>query len=86
MLGVGRKIFPVRQQNVFLSFDELAFVTRQARVFGFADFIERFAEVPQHMELVEQNRSLRRVRVRRIAERLPHVHDRETYVLGVVLA
>ena len=34
--------------------------------------------MPDDMELVEQNRRLRCMRIRRQSKRLPHVHDRQT--------
>ena len=38
------------------------------------------------MELVEQNRRLRRMRIRRQSERLPHVHDRQANARTLLLA
>jgi len=54
----------MRQQDVFLSLDELALVAREAGIFLLADFIERLAEMPQDMELVEQNVGIRRMSLR----------------------
>jgi len=76
----------MREQNIFLPLDELALVARQPRIFRFADFIERVAKVPQDMELVEQNGGVRRVRLRRFAERQPHVHDGKAQFGRVFLA
>jgi hypothetical protein len=43
----------VRQQDIFLSLDELALRPRDAAIFGLADFIEGLAEMAKDVELVE---------------------------------
>src|ERR1700688_1180935 len=82
----GRQVFLVRQQDVLLPLDELALRSRDASIFGLADFIEGFAEMAKDMELVEQNSRLRRVTPRRMTKRLPHIHDRQAYLIRVFLA
>ena len=43
-------------------------------VFRPANLIHRVGQMAQHVEFVEQNLGLRRVRLHRVAEGLPHVH------------
>src|SRR5665647_2396135 len=82
----SRQVFFVRQQDILLPLDELALRPRDASIFGFADFIEGFAEMTKDVELIEQNGRLRRVAPRRMTKRLPHVHDRQTDFIRVSLA
>src|SRR5664279_1552463 len=82
----SRQVFFVRQQDILLPLDELALRPRDASIFGFADFIEGFAEMAKDVELIEQNGRLRRVAPRRMTKRLPHVHDRQTDFIRVSLA
>jgi len=43
----------MRKQDIFLPFNEPAFLPGDPRVFGFADFIESFSKGSQHMAFVE---------------------------------
>src|ERR1700704_275494 len=73
-LAVEREVLPARQQGVFLALDVAPVAAGKPRVLALADRIQGFAQMAQDVELVEQNRGLRRMRLRRQAERFPHVH------------
>src|SRR5437879_8336370 len=62
---------------VFLALDEASISAAEAGVFGLAHLVERLAEMAHDVELVEQNRCLRRFVFGDVAERLPHVHHGE---------
>src|ERR1700676_2937870 len=62
---------------VLLALDESPISAAEAGIFGLAHLIERLAEMAHDVELVEQNRRLRRFVLRDVAERLPHVHHGE---------
>src|SRR5262245_25278905 len=68
-----------REQRVLLAFDEAVVVAGDAGIFALADLVQGLAQVTEHVELVVEDASLRRVaRLERgRAECLPHVHDRE---------
>jgi len=55
-------------------------------VFGLAHPVERLAEMAHDVELVEQDRGLRRSRRGGVAERLPHVHHRQADAVALALA
>jgi hypothetical protein len=67
----------VGQQRVLLPFDEAALTARHAGVRALADLIEGVAEMPQDVELIEQDAGLRGVARGREPEGLPHVHHGE---------
>jgi len=71
----------MREQGVFLALDTRAGLATHARELVLAYRVEGIAEVAQDVELVEQDRRLRRVAQARVAERLPHVHHRQTDLL-----
>src|SRR5215204_239310 len=76
-LAVEREILPARQQGVFLPLDVAPVAAGKPRVLALADRIQGLAQMAYDMELVEQNRGLRRMRIGRQAERFPHVHHRK---------
>jgi len=80
-----REVLPVRQQRVLLALDEASVPAREPRVLGLAHLVERLAEVAYDVELVEENRRLRCVRVRGIAKRLPHVHHRQANATALLV-
>ena len=43
----------MREQNIFLPFDELSFVTSNPGIVRFADLIEGVSKMTKDMELVE---------------------------------
>src|SRR5262249_29608989 len=55
-------------------------------VFALANLIQSFTQMPHDMELVEQNRSLRRMRRRRQPKWFPHVHHGEPKARALLLA
>src|SRR6266852_740294 len=59
---------------------------RKARIFALAHRIQSLAQMPHDMELIEQNRRLRCIRLRRQTERLPHVHDGKANARTLLLA
>jgi len=71
---------------VLLSLDVAPLAAFEAGVLALAHGIERLAQVPHDVELVEQNRGFRRSRGRRLAERLPHVHHRQADALALLWA
>jgi len=75
--AVEREILAVGQQRVLLPLDEPALPPGHAGVLALADLIEGVAEMPQDVELVEQNAGLRGVARGGEPEGLPHVHHRE---------
>src|ERR1017187_1621267 len=62
---------------VLLALDEAPISAAEAGIFGLAHLVERLAEMAHDVELVEQDRRLRRFVLRDGAERLPHVHHGE---------
>ncbi len=78
--ALGLEVSPVRQQCVPLPLDEPPVRARQAGIFPFTHLVHRFAQVLEDVELVVQDGGLRRVAFLegRVAERWPHVHDRQT--------
>src|ERR1700719_738551 len=62
---------------VLLALDEAPISAAEAGVFGLAHLVECLAEMADDVELVEQDRRLRRFVLRDVAERLPHVHHGE---------
>jgi hypothetical protein len=85
-LAVKREVLLAREQGVFLALDVAPVAALQPRVLALADRIQSLAEMAHDMELVEQNRGLRRMRLRRQAERLPHVHDGKANARTLALA
>src|SRR6516225_2841672 len=71
LLAVEREVLLARQQSVFLTLDVAPVAARQPGIFVLADRIQSLAEMAHDMELVEQDRGLRRMRGRRQAKRLP---------------
>src|SRR3954468_16995809 len=76
-LAVQREVLLARQQRVFLTLDVAPLAAREPRILALADRIQRLAQMADDMELVEQNRGSRCMRIRRQTERPPHVHDRK---------
>src|SRR4030081_1745800 len=62
---------------VLLALDEAPLSATEAGRFGLAPLVERLAEMAHDVELVEQDRRLRRFVPRDVAEGLPHVHHGE---------
>src|SRR5258705_7916276 len=73
-LAVEREVLPARQQGVFLALDVAPIAAGKPCVLALADRIQGFAQMAHDVELVEQNRGLRCMHLRRQAERLRHVH------------
>jgi hypothetical protein len=67
-------LFAPRQQHVALTFDEASVLAGDALVLRSANGVERVAEMFDDVELVEHDRSFRRVTLRRNAKWLPHIH------------
>src|SRR4051812_21497651 len=74
-LAVEREVLLARQQRIFLALDVAALAARKPRILALANRIQRLAQMADDMELVEQNRRLRRMRIGRQMKRLPHIHD-----------
>jgi len=72
------QVLPAREQRVLLSLDIGAVLTLEPGVFGLAHLVQRLAKVSHNMKLVEQDGRLRGLRLRRLAERFPHIHHRQT--------
>jgi hypothetical protein len=60
-----------------VALDVAPIAPRKPPIFALANLIQSLAQMPHDMELVEQNRGLRRMRRRRQPKRLPHVHYRQ---------
>jgi hypothetical protein len=71
------EILAVRQQRVFLPFDETAVTPTEPCVFTFSYRVQRLPQVAHSVKLVKQNRCLRRVCHGPVAKRSPHVHHRQ---------
>jgi len=67
-------VLPPGEQRVPLSLDERFVLPREPAVFGSAHLVERLSEVPNDVELLEQDRRLGGVLLRGLQEGLPHVH------------
>ena len=74
------QVLPARQEVVLLSLDELATRSRQPGVLLLANGIESLVQMPQDVELVEDDLCLRGMSglERRGAKGLPHVDDGQT--------
>ena len=79
------QVLPARQQGVLLPLDEAAFLSREAGVFALADLVHGLLQMTQHMELVVDDPGLGSVAFLEggVAERLPHVHDRQADLAGI---
>ncbi len=75
--SLHREILPVRKQRVLLALDVAPILATEPPVLGLAYLVEHLAQVPHDVELVEQDRCLRRVRGSRVAKRLPRIHHRQ---------
>jgi len=80
------EIFVTGQERVLLAFDEAPFLARDPRVLALSDLVEGFAQMTQDMELVEQNGRLRSMALGGVAERFPHVHNRDLDTAGFPLS
>src|SRR5580704_17559083 len=65
LLAVEREVLLARQQRVFLALNVAPLATLEPGVLALANRIEGLAQMADDMELVEQNRRLRRMRMRR---------------------
>src|SRR5260370_444537 len=70
------QVLTPRQQRVLLTLDVAAILAAEPRVLGLAYLVERFSQMTHDVELVEQDRRLRRMCRRGVTKRLPHVHHR----------
>jgi hypothetical protein len=64
-----REVRLARQQRVFLALDEAPLLPRDARILALSHLIEGVAQVANDVELVEQDRSLRCMRIGSVAKR-----------------
>lgn len=78
------KVLWMRQQGVFLSLDELAFLALEARVLRLSDLVQRLAQMFYNVELIEQDGRLRGVTLGRVTKRLPHVRDGQAHALSLL--
>ncbi len=86
LAAIRTQILPSREQRVLLALDEAPIMALQPCVFALSHLVQRLAQVTHDVKLVEQDRRLRRSRVRCIAKRLPPIHHREPDTRGVPLA
>src|ERR1700730_6910543 len=86
LLAVEREILSAREQRVFLALDVAPLAILAPGILALANRIQGLPQMADDMELVEQNRRLWRMRIRRQAERLPHVHDGEANTRTLLLA
>src|SRR5262249_21715654 len=70
------QVLLVGKKRIFLAFDEFAFLPVKPGVFLLSHLVERLSQMSQNVELIEENGCLGSLLVRRIAEWLPHIHDR----------
>src|SRR5260370_30507983 len=77
LLALYREVLLARPQPVFLPLDVAPPATLQSAIFALAHIIQGLAQMAHDMELVEQNRRLWRIGIRRQTEWLPHVHHRQ---------
>ena len=73
------EVSPARQEGVLLALDEPAFRPGESGVFALADLVHGLLQMAQDVELVVDDQGLRGVALLEggVAERLPHVHDRQ---------
>src|SRR6202043_3144001 len=86
LLAIEREVLPARQQRVFLALDVAPLAALEPGILALANRIQGLTQMADDMELIEQNRRLWRMGIRRQAERLPHVHDGETNTRTLLLA
>src|SRR5205807_874161 len=75
-----------RQQRVFLPLDVAPPATLQPGIFALANPIQGLTQMAHDMELVEQNRRLWRIGIRRQTKWLPHVHHHQANARALPLA
>ena len=71
------EIFAVREQGVFLPFDEAAVTTTEPRIFTFSYRVQRLSKVAHDVKFIKEDRCLRRMRHGCVAKWLPHIHHRQ---------
>src|SRR6266581_1800602 len=71
------KVLVTREQRVLLPLDVPAVLAAEPRVLALSYLVERFSQVAHDVELVKEDRRLRRSRKGYIAKRLPHIHHRQ---------
>ena len=70
----------MREQGVLLALDVASTFAAEPPVLALSYLVERFSQVAQDVELVEQDRRLRRVRASRVAKRLSHIRSCKLFV------
>jgi len=78
------QVLLARKQRVLLTLDKRSIPARKPPVFLLPDRIHRLAQMPHHMELVVKDGGLRDILLCRLLESLPHVHDRQSDLLGLL--
>ncbi len=84
--ALQREVLATREQRVLLALDVAAILAAESAVLGLAHRVERISQMTHDVELVEQDRRLRRTRYGRVAKRLPHVHHRQANAPGLLLS
>ena len=84
LAAISGQVLPVAQQDVGVPLDVAPCLAGEPGVFALAHLVERVVQLAHHMELIEQNGSLRCAVVGGIAERFPHIHQREVDPLGLL--
>src|SRR5487761_2409344 len=80
------QVLVTREQCVFLSFDVATILAAEPRVLALSYLVERFSQVAHDVELVKQDRGLRRTRKGCIAKRLPHIHHRQPNATALLVS
>ena len=86
LAAIEVQVLAVREQRVLLALDVAPFLASESGVLALAHLIERLAQVAQDVELVEQDRCLRRFFLGHGAKRFPHVHHRQADACGLGFA
>src|SRR5450756_2670253 len=86
LLAFQAQVLLARQQRVFLTLDVAPLAALEPAILTLANRIQGFSQMADDMELIEQNRRLRRMRIRRQSKRLPHIHDRQANARTLLLA
>src|SRR6266446_50068 len=79
-------LFSGRQQRVFLTLYIATLAALKPGILALANRIQSLPQMAHDMELIEQNRGLRRMYLRRQPERLPHIHDGKPNTRTLLLA
>ncbi len=83
LAALQSQVLAARQQGVFLALDVTPLPVTEPGVLALADFVQCRTQVAHDVELVVQDRRLRRLPPGRVVKWLPHVHHREPQAVAL---